>query len=429
MLLQTIISTTGGGGTTLTVTTSEGATVIITDGTTTYTGVGAVAVFEGLANGIWTVTVMLGGSSKTTTVETGSKVVELYPFAVYGISRDITKSSPAWARTDEAVGFTATASVGTVAGSSDFDNCYPWSGIQRETLSTGDVMVKIPKFYFRRYREDNIEYIKIAEGKNPGFVIHPLFNHGGVECDYVYVGAYKTSSGHKSVTGVAPLTNLTRAGMRTGARSKGSGWGLMDIAAMSAIQMLILVEFATYNTQSAVGRGYCDKTSGGSPIITGSCNNVANLTGRPSGTNGLVDVVWRGIEGVWGNCWEWVDGVNQSATKYYVCNNPSNYADDTTSNYVALSFDAISAASAYITEEGFDTGLNNHIMLPSAAGTGSESTYICDGLWSEVGGWKCLRFYGGYDDASKAGLFTGYFTFTSSSVDSSTGGRLLYIPA
>ena len=48
---------------------------------------------------------------------------------IYGISRDITASSPVWARTDDAVGKTATASVGTIAGHSDFDNCYPWSGI------------------------------------------------------------------------------------------------------------------------------------------------------------------------------------------------------------------------------------------------------------------------------------------------------------
>lgn len=49
-------------------------------------------------------------------------------------------------------------------------------------------------------------------------------------------------------------------------------------------------------------------------------------------------MVWRGIEGLWGNVWEWVDGVNWNNGTYYVCNDPSKYADDTTTNYTALSF-------------------------------------------------------------------------------------------
>lgn len=428
MLFQTIISTTGGGGgITLTVTTYEGATVTITNGTTTYTGVGAVAVFEGLAAETWTVTVMFEGFSKTTTVETGNAAVELYPFAVYGISRDITTSSPAWARTDDAVGFTATASVGTVAGSSDFDNCYPWSGIQRETLSTGDVMVKIPKFYFRRYLDGNVEHIEIAEGKNPGFVIHPLFNHGGVECDYVYVGAYKTSSNNRSVSKATPQVSQTRPTMRTNAKNKGSGWGIMDIAALSAIQMLILVEFATNDVQTAIGRGYCDASS--EPLKSGSCDSVPNHTGRPSGTNGYVDVVYRGIEGFWGKLWEWVDGVNFNNGKYYVCNNISKYAENTVTNYVELSFaGGVSWSASYITREGIDNGDNEHVMLPSAAGSGNESTYQCDACWSSTG-WKVFK-HGGWGGAgSKDGLFAAGFTNDSTSMDAFIGSRLLYIPA
>lgn len=45
---------------------------------------------------------------------------------IYGISRDITQENPSWTRTDDAVGLTATASVGTTAGHSDFDNILPW---------------------------------------------------------------------------------------------------------------------------------------------------------------------------------------------------------------------------------------------------------------------------------------------------------------
>lgn len=390
-------------------------------------------LFAGLEVGTWTLTISdpsgtYEGSSATVIITDANEIVNTtLKFAnIYGISRNITASSPVWTRTDEAVGFNATASVGTSAGSSSFDDCYPWSGIQRETLSTGDVMVKIPKFWFKRYRESNVEYIKIADKSATGFTLHPAFNHGGVECDYIYVAAYKTSSNNKSVTGAALQVNQTRATMRTNAKNKGTGWSLIDISALSAIQMLMLVEFADNNVQSKIGRGYCDGNGGA--LNTGSCNSVPNLTGRPAGTDGKVDVVWRGIEGFWGNVWEWVDGLNFNGGTYYVCNDISKYADNTATNYEQLSFtSATTWVSSYITEEGLDTGNNPHVIMPTAAGSGSESTYECDACWSSTG-WRVFVHGGAWAYGSVCGLFAATLNSDSSSAYTSIGSRLLYIP-
>ena len=416
---------------TLTITAPVGATVTVSkDGKSKPSKVAATGtvVFKGLEAGTWTITITQGTDTATETVDIKADYQAEISFAkIYGISRDITAASPAWARTDDAVGKAATASIGTTAGSSDFDSCYPWSGIVRETLSTGDVMVKIPKFWFRRYREGNIEYIKIADKAATGFTLHPAFKHGGVECDHIYVGAYKTSSNNKSVTGATPQANQTRATMRNNAKNKGAGWSLIDIAALSAIQMLMLVEVTTNNTQSAIGRGYCDGNSAARK--TGSCDSVANLTGRPAGTNGKTDVVWRGIEGLWGNVWEWVDGINWNDGTYYVCNDPSKYADDTATNYTALSFKgATNWSSSYITEEGLDTGDNEHVMLPAAAGSGSVSTYDCDACWSSKG-WIVFARGGVWLDGSACGLFTAYLYRASSHSSMSFSSRLLYIPS
>lgn len=430
-MIFNMVGGSGGSGATLTVTAPAWCTVIVSkDGKTKTRAAGAdgVAVFNGLASGEWTVTITNGTDTSTDTVQiTADYTKEMSFVKIYGIYRDITASSPAWAREDDAVGKTATASVGTVAGSSDFNSCYPWSGIQRETLSTGDVMVKIPKFYFQRYREGNIEHIRIADKNTTGFDLHPAFKHAGVEVDYIYVGAYKTSSNNKSVSGASPQVNQTRATMRSNAKGKGTGWSLVDISAQSAIQMLMLVEFATNNMQSAIGRGYCDSNS--AVISTGSCNSVANLTGRPAGTDGKVDVVWRGIEGLWGNIWEFVDGFNWNDGTYYVCNDPSKYADDTATNYTALSFKgATNWSFSYITEEGLDTGDNEHVMLPAAAGSGSESTYDCDACWSYTG-WRVFQNGGSLADGSACGLFTAYINNASSFSSAGVGSRLLYIPS
>ena len=321
---------------------------------------------------------------------------------------------------------TATATVGTVAGSSDFNNCYPWSGIVRETLSTGDVMVKIPKFYFQRYREGNVEHIRIADKATSGFTLHPLFNHGGVESECAYIGAYKTSNNNKSVSDASPQVSQTRATMRNNAKAKGTGWSLIDIAALSAIQMLILVEFANNNVQSVIGRGYCD--SNRSALYTGTCDNVSGLTGRPVGTDGKVDVVWRGIEGFWGNIWEWVDGVNWLDGNYYVCNNPSKYADDTTTDYNHLSFvGSVDWNGYYITEEELDI-TNNHVILPRAVNAGNSSTYECDACWASTR-WCVMEHGGTWNSGSYCGLFTAGLYYYSNDVSQNRGSRLLYIPS
>lgn len=419
------------------VTYNSGAVCTCTNGSTTLTApdTSGSVNFKVKRKGTWTITVELGGNTETKEVSiiTDGQVesLKVYAVQIYGISRDITNSSPAWARTDNAVGFTATASVGTAAGSSSFDNCYPWSGIVRETLLTRDVMVKIPKFWYRRYRSGNVEYLKIATKATTGFTLHPAFNHGGVEKDYLYVGAYKTSSNNKSVSGGDPrVQTLTRETARIEARAKGIGWGIIDIAALSAIQMLILVEFANNNVQSVIGRGYCD--SNNSVLRTGTCDNVSGLTGRPNGTDGKVDVVWRGIEGLWGNLGEWVDGVNWNSGTYYVCNDPSKYADDTATNYTALSFKgAIDwSSNSYITQEGLDTGSNPHVMLPFAAAGGSETTYYCDTCSSDKD-WRTFWYGGGLNHGSKCGLFNAdlsYGSSTSTVLYYGSASRLLYIP-
>lgn len=418
---------------TINVTYPSGATLTCSYGSTVYTATTTTGSYQFKVHevGTWVIKAVQGSEEVSTSVsittDGQSESVELSFVKIYGISRNVTSSSPAWARTDDAVGLTATASVGTNAGSSDFDNCAPWSGMTRETLSTGDVMVKIPKFWYRRYKEGDIEYIKIADKATTGFTLHPLFNHAGVESDCAYVGAYKTSSNNKSVSGASPQVSQTRATFRSNAKAKGTGWSLIDIAAVSAIQMLCMVEFATTNAQAAIGRGYCDSNS--AALSTGSCNNVANLTGRPAGTDGKTGVVYRGIEDFWGNVWEWVDGVNWNGGTYYVCNNPANYADDTATNYTALSYKGSTGWSqSYITTEGLDTGNNPHVMLPSAAGSGSESTYYCDACWSSTG-WRVFRHGGDWNDGSACGLFTAHLNNASSLSDRSVGSRLLYIPS
>lgn len=354
---------------------------------------------------------------------------------IYGISRDITNSSPLWARTDNAIGLTATASIGTTTGISSFNNIYPWKDIVRETLSTGDIMVKIPKFYFKRYVELNVEYIKITDQAADGFTLHPLFNRVDGVKDYIYVGAYKTSfnnSTFNSFNNKYPLTSFSTIDARNGAVSKGTGWGLIDIATLSAIQMLILVEFANNDVQSVIGMGYSN-VNNTSKKMTGLCDNVINLTGIPTALNdGKTGVVWRGIEDMWGNVAQYIDGIKWYNGIYYICNNQSQYnSDNNSTNYIALSYTSeLSWSSKYIVMNGIDSN-NTHIMLPNIANTqGGGDKYFCDTCSTFSGSQQWCRFdHGGiWNAGTKNGLFFSRFYSTPGNSSSTLGSRLMYLP-
>lgn len=418
----TIFAAGGGVKASLVVSTEKGAVVTAVNGSNVVRGVaseGVVALNLPVA-GTWSVTASMNGE----TVGPEDVVVsEEYPVnlnfrRIYGISRTVTSSSTVWDRTDDAVGMTATASVGPRAGHSDFDSCYPWSEMRRETLSTGDVMVYIPEFWYQRYVTDGVEYIRIADKAIDNFAKHPGSG--------LYVGAYKTSSDNKSVSGAVPTRDQAMATMRTNARAKGTGWGLIDAVANSAIQMLFLVEFATNDGQTSIGRGHCDGDSYG--FTSGGCDGVPNLTGRPTGTDGKVDVVYRGIEGIWGNIEEMMDGIirDPDTKKYYVCTDPSNYADTFTTEYMELSYTS-PPYSGYIIKEGLDDVVP-WAMYPSSTGSGgSESTHYSDYYSTSIrvsGGSRS----GAGNQGSHCGLFC-MNTWSGGYTHLEGGSRLLYRPS
>lgn len=335
---------------------------------------------------------------------------------VFGIKRLLSSRSPNWIRTDDSINLTATASVGSSAGHSDFDDMPIYKDIYRETLGTGDVMVHIPKFYIKRWRDNSYEYIQISDAHYDGFHLHPAFFKDGGECEAVYVGAYELGAGYVSKPGLAPLVNITRATARTNAKAKGDGWGIIDIATRLAIITLFGIEFATYDSQTALGNGVCSVSAA---IKTGGADSVANLTGRAEGTNGATAVVYRGIENPFGNVWEWTDGVNFIDGSWYVCFNQSKYADDITDNYIKLSYGlSTSLSGAYISKEGYDED-NPAIFLPTEATGSSSSTDITDAVWSASGNRICA--FGGY---WHNGLLDGLLSVAV--LDGSTGTNAIF---
>ena len=321
--------------------------------------------------------------------------------------------------------------VGTGAGSSPFDNYLPWSGMDEYNIinnavsyrkgttgfsrSSYDTAVYIPEYYFRIIDDaaNKKRYFYIADKAKSGFTKHPGSGK--------YVGRYNTISGHYSKTGSAPLVNLTRASARSGARGKGSKWSEYDFASWCAVWLLYLVEFADWDSQSKVGRGYVDNNN--SAINSGGTDSMTYHTGRASGTDGKTAVQYRHIENPWGNVFEWIDGINFSDGTVYVCTNPANYADDTASNYSNIG--TKSQTDGFIKSLGMSSSMP-WAFFPTATG-GSETTYVPDYAYYDSG-WRVLPVGGHWNYGSLAGLFYFGASNASSYTDSRVGARLLFHP-
>lgn len=329
--------------------------------------------------------------------------------------------------------------------------------------SDGNVMVEIPKFYFKHSLTGNVNSWKIRTTPFAEYVLHPAFIKAGVEVPYRYLGAYDacywdaTDSTYKSglnlddmtanldlandklasVSGVYPLVGVTRAECRSLAANNGAGWHQLDFALWSAIQMLYLTEYADFNTQAELGAGntgasYLVSSSSqtDSPhSVAGKSNALGNAStdatsGASSATRDTAYMSYRGIENWYGNCWAWADGinVNVSATgNVHVTNDYTDFADGTATGHTLLS-SAFPTATGYI-QNILNTGA---YFLSSDNTGGSSTTYLTDQHFASASASRVVRVGG----SAAYGAIAGGFCLASSdgagSAHRFVGARLAY---
>ena len=252
---------------------------------------------------------------------------------IYGVD-NVGQSAPTLTRTDSAIGRTVT--VGASEIKSDFDRCYPWSDMHEVVDDSGNVFIRIPKFYSRITKNANGTYKHQLSGyRYEGFTT--LFVDGkGNEIDYVLVGKYEasgTSAKAESKSGKTCLVNVTLPQMRTACKANGEGYQQYDFLIDAIIKELFLIEMATTNSQSIM-YGYLNGNS--AAVQTGRTDGVKTASGSEiSNTDGKHACKYRGIENPWGNVWKWCDGITFSDEKVYICLDPTHYvSEDTNPPYI-----------------------------------------------------------------------------------------------
>ncbi len=233
-----------------------------------------------------------------------------------------------------------------------------------------------------------------------------------------------------SISGKAPINYGMRANFRAVAKNRGTGWRQEDYDLASAINLLYLIEYASFYSQSVIGAGLTDWSSGTwsayndyNPINkTGSSNSKGNTTFNLSNGSGVIGsyMTYRGIENWYGHLWKWIDGININNNVPYVSNNDTQFADDTTTNYTALGVTLINA-------DGWQKTLlqQSRGFLPASVGA-SSSTKITD-YYYQYSDWCIVKLGGGAYNGVNAGAFCLDASYASDFATSRTmSGRLAY---
>ena len=361
-----------------------------------------------------------------------------------------------------------------------------------EDGSNGQVMVYQPAFYYKvvplkleKNADSGIGYhlrkanYYVSSKPKTGFKLHPAFYDGnGNEIDYILYSAYEGSmydsstqayvndNVDKSITyedgdllcsvaGKKPISGLrsglgTKQNFETMAQNRSTGWHLETIKAISANQLLMMIELAMMNSQNGIGQGVvtiADNKAYNCSSLTGSTASLGNGTGQAVETvneiggtettynvNGKVSVSYRGVENPWGNIWKHIQGINiwgdgsMGGGQPYVANdftfNESKHSD----NYEPVGF-TLTNANGYISAMGYGSEEYDWLLMPSETG-GTSALPVGDFFYvtPDLNGYRIALGGGSWNYGGFAGGFFGRCGYNVNSRNMSTGGRLLYVP-
>ena len=332
------------------------------------------------------------------------------------------------------------------------------------------VMVEQPKFYYKvvpMVLEKGVKGMKIRKARyyvsdtlKPGFKVHPAFVENGNVNPYIYLAAFEgslfdTSANAyildnaqvadfaadklSSIAGTKPAggdtQNLTRANVRLLAQKRGKGWEQAYAATAAASQLLMLIEYASFNMQKAIGRGNTDQTSSAANIqYTGATVSLGNASGAVTNANGIQLISYRGEENFWGNIWTWVDGMNEENPEPFESGQAGTlhvadhgFADNSkASPYKNTGIHPIQG-SGYVSAFGYSEEFD--WLFIGVEFSGNDALPVGDYHWNNNSGWRVAILGGFCHNGSNAGAFYWSLHDAASYRYWTIGGRLVYVPS
>lgn len=334
------------------------------------------------------------------------------------------------------------------------------------------VMVEQPKFYYKvvpMVLEKGAKGMKIRKARyyvsdtlKPGFKVHPAFVENGNVNPYIYLAAFEGSLFDTSanayilddaqvadfaadvlcsIANAKPASgltqNLTRANTRKLAQKRGAGWEQAYAATIAASQLLMLIEYASFDMQKAIGNGVTNKTDDGSTSmteITGATVNLGNASGSVTNANGYNIVSYRGEENIWGNIWAWIDGMNEENPATFTTGDfgtlyvaDHGFVDDSKASPYKNTGIHPDYGSGYISAFGYSEEFD--WLFVTAEHTGNSTLPVGDYYWNQNPGWRVAILGGAWYYGADAGAFYWNLYNAASYRYRTVGGRLVYVPS
>lgn len=275
----------------------------------------------------------------------------------------------------------------------------------------GDVMVKIPKMYYKfETLANGRQSFTVCNKKGDSSFISTAFDtsDNGTQ-DYFWAGAYEGTvidGKLRSLSGKTPSNTYSLSSNRTYANALGQGYGIGNVHQAAVLNMLFILMFKSLD-KNALGKSYVSKSS---PAQTGLCNQ----SGLYYGSTASTPVKFCGIENWYGSLAEYQDGWYINSSGRLLC--AAYDYNDTGSGYIDA---GPKPGSGFISKMSFQ---NLTPFLPTGY-TGSESTYYCAGI-NTLQNNAVAATGGGYWESANSGPFRTYFYETATSAAYHFGARL-----
>ena len=283
-----------------------------------------------------------------------------------------------------------------------------------------DTMVEFGKIFYRIRKDEHYTYVEITDDARSladGFTDY-AFSYKGESKDKFYIGAYK---GHivdgklRSISGVLPESRKTIGAFRTAAQANGNGYEITPFNKLTLLQALYVVRYKSLDSRAALGKGY---TEADSYAPTGNTDEDGLYFGNQDGER---QVKCHGIEDLWGNIFEWVDGF-VTTDKIKIAD--GNFNDNGDGYEIAA--DLPNTVCGAITDIHGDNMLG---FVPKEADDDlcAGEAYYCNygSTWSD-GTINLPDFGGGRSSGADAGAFCFHCGSSASYASANIGARLCF---
>lgn len=417
----------------------------------------------------------------------------LEPISHYGVQWDVTQSSPALTR------------IGNV----DLHKTLPIQGEMKRCLlsnagdellldandsslladgspadlsgAAGQLMVRIPEFWYKVEVAGNLRRVKIAQFPFPGYR-HSRKAYMSIDCATIHrptltlASVVSSSADFRGGNNTAawdedpektligkPATNISRTNFRTYARNRGAGWQMLPYHVYNAAVLLYFVEYANFNSQLAfnpaltaegfrqggLGAGVTGVSSSNwntwnsyNPFVPiahtldlGNNTGVKDINIRTFTNGAITQSVpsYRGIANFFGHIWQNADGLLVSIqaedagglSELFVTENPLHFSDSVTSNMIKVG--NLLRANGYIK----DVILGDRAIFAPMEGGGGSTTYFCDYWYTSIPSTgvalRTLLLGGNASYGAFAGVSFAYSNYSPASATAFIGSRLCFL--